>query len=54
MRKQIDTGRLIDLNTTDLPEFIINKIDREELEDIVERFNEMSKYEGLVNEKKCI
>lgn len=54
MRRSIDTGTLIDLVASGLPEFILNKIDREGLQDIVDLFNEVNKYEHLVNKKRFI
>lgn len=51
MRRTIDTGTLIDLIASGLPEFILNKIDREILKDPVDLFNEVSKYEHLMNKK---
>lgn len=52
MRKSIDAGTLVDLVAAGLPEFILNKIDRETLKDTVDLFNEVSKYEHMVNKKK--
>jgi len=49
MRKSIDTGTLVDLIAAGLPEFILNKIDRETIKDTVDLFNEVSKYEHMVN-----
>lgn len=51
MRRTIDTGTLVDLVAAGLPEFILNKIDREGLKDTVDLFNEVSKYEHMVNKK---
>ncbi|KMQ82740.1 hypothetical protein RF55_22015 [Lasius niger] len=51
MRKSIDAGTLVDLVAAGLPEFILNKIDRETLKDTVDLFNEVSKYEHMVNKK---
>lgn len=51
MRRTIDAGTLIDLIAVGLPEFILNKIDRERLIDTVDLFNEVSKYEHMVNKK---
>lgn len=51
MRRSIDNGTLVDLIAAGLPEFILNKIDREYLKDTVDLFNEVSKYEHLVNKK---
>lgn len=54
MRRSIDTGTLIDLIASGLPEFILNKIDREGLQDTVDVFNEVSKYEHMVNKKSFL
>lgn len=51
MRRNIDQGTLIDLIAAGFPEYIINKIDREELNDTVDLFNEIGKYEHIVNKK---
>lgn len=51
MRRTIDTGTLVDLIATGLPEYILNKIDREALKDTVDLFNEVSKYEHMVKKK---
>lgn len=52
MRRSIDMGTLMDLIAAGLPEFILNKINREALKDTVDLFNEVSKYEHMVNKKK--
>lgn len=54
MRRSIDTGTLLDLIAAGLPEFIMNKIDRETLKDTVDLFNEVSKYEHMVNQKNLL
>lgn len=51
MRKSIDAGTLVDLIAVGLPEYILNKIDREALKDTIDLFNEVSKYEHMVNRK---
>lgn len=51
MRRTIDTDTLVDLVAAGLPEFILNRINRETLKDTVDLFNEVSKYEHLVNKK---
>ncbi|XP_050666399.1 uncharacterized protein LOC126966416 [Leptidea sinapis] len=51
MRRTIDTGTLVDLIAAGLPEFIVNRIDREVLQDTVDLFNEVSKYEHMVNKR---
>lgn len=52
MRNTIDTGTLIDLIAAGLPEFILNRIDREILKDTVDLFNEVRKCEHMMNKKK--
>lgn len=52
MRRSMDMGTMIDLIAAGLPEFILNKINREEIEDTVSLFNELSKYEHLINYSK--
>ncbi|XP_041982529.1 uncharacterized protein LOC121735693 [Aricia agestis] len=54
MRKSIDTDTLIDIIAAGLPEFILNKIDRESLKDTVDLFNELGKYEHLMNRRSRI
>lgn len=54
MRRSIDTGTLVDLIAAGLPEYILNKIDREALTDTVDLFNEVSKYEHMVNRKRFL
>ncbi|CAB3244666.1 unnamed protein product [Arctia plantaginis] len=54
MRTSIDTGTLIDLIASGLPEFILNRIDREILKETTYLFNEVSKYEHMVNKKSFI
>lgn len=44
----------MDLIAAGLPEFILNKIDRETLKDTVDVFNEVSEYEHMVNKKKFL
>lgn len=51
MRSSIDMGTLVDLIAVGLPEFILNKIDREILKDTVDLFNEVRKYEHMLNRK---
>ncbi|CAB3247032.1 unnamed protein product [Arctia plantaginis] len=52
MRTSIDTGTLIDLIASGLPEFILNRIDREILKETTDLFNEVSKYEHMIKERK--
>ena len=51
INKSIDPKTLIDLIATGLPEFILNKINRDDLEDSTDLFNEIRKYEGIVYKK---
>ena len=50
INKSIDPKTLIDL-IAGLPEFILNKINRDVLEDSTDLFNEIRKYEGIVYKK---
>ena len=52
MRKSIDTGTLIDIIAAGLPNFITDKINKEEILEINNLFNEIGKLEYLVNKKK--
>ena len=54
MRKSIDTGTLVDLIAAGLPEYILNKIDRESLTAPEDLFNEVTKYEHMVNKKQFL
>lgn len=54
MRRSIDSGTLVDLVAAGLPEFVLNRIDREALGDTVDLFNEVSKYEHLVNRRSFL
>jgi len=49
--RKFDAGTVIDLIATSLPKFIVNRIDRESLKEIKDLFNEINKYEHLVNKK---
>ncbi|KAF9424733.1 hypothetical protein HW555_000034 [Spodoptera exigua] len=51
MRNSIDTGTIIDLIAVGLPEHVLNRIDRETLKDTVDLFNEVRKFEYLVNKR---
>ena len=51
INKSIDSKTLIDLIATGLPEFILNKIDRDELNDSTDLFNEIRKYESMMYKK---
>lgn len=54
MRRTIDIGTLLDLIAAGLPEFILNRIDREALLDTVDLFNEVSKFEHMVNKRNFV
>ncbi|XP_076298675.1 uncharacterized protein LOC143217884 [Lasioglossum baleicum] len=54
INKSIDPTTLIDLISTGLPEFILNKIDRDELNDSTDLFNEIRKYEGMIYKRNSI
>ncbi|XP_049868057.1 uncharacterized protein LOC126373991 [Pectinophora gossypiella] len=54
MRRTIDTGTLVDLIATGLPEFILNKINREAIKDTIDLFNEVSKYENMINKQSYV
>lgn len=51
MNKEIDSVTLTVLIATGLPEFIMNKIDRESCTNSTTLFTEIRKYENLVNKK---
>lgn len=52
VRKQIDTGTLIDLIAFGLPNFVADKIDRETLQETEDLYNEIGKLEHLVGKNK--
>lgn len=52
MRNTIDSGTLVDLIAAGLPEFVLNKIDREVVKDTVDLFNEINKCEHMVNRRR--
>lgn len=52
MRRSIDSGTLIDLIASGLPDFVLNQIDRGVLKDSVDLFNELSKYEHMVKTRR--
>lgn len=54
MRRIIDSGTMIDLIAAGLPEFILNRIDREVLKDTVDLFSEISNYEHMLIKKKVV
>ncbi|XP_059045613.1 uncharacterized protein LOC131841306 [Achroia grisella] len=51
INKSIDSRTLIDLIATGLPGFILNKINREEIKDSTDLFNEIRKYESMIYRK---
>lgn len=54
MNKNIDSQTLTTLIAIGLPEFIINKIDREQCQDSTSLFNEIRKYENLIYKKSYL
>lgn len=52
MRRSIDTGTLVDLIAAGLPGFVLEKINREAMKDTVDLFNEVRRYEHLVNKNR--
>ncbi|ESN98199.1 hypothetical protein HELRODRAFT_184412 [Helobdella robusta] len=52
MRTSIGTGTLVDLIAAGLPGFVLDKINRQSMEDTVDLFNEVRKYEHLMNKNK--
>lgn len=54
MRKSIDQGTLIDIIAAGLPNYITDKINKEEVLETKDLFNEIGKLEHLVNKKKWI
>lgn len=54
MRESIDIGTMVDLIAAGLPEFILNRIDRETIQDTVGLFNEVSRYEHMLNKKRYV
>lgn len=52
VRKTTDTGMLIDLITTALPNFVTDKLDRESLKKTENLFNALGKLEHLADKKK--
>lgn len=51
VNKDIDSKTLIALITTGLPEFIMNRISKEEVQDSTTLFNEIRNYESMVERK---
>lgn len=51
INKSIDPKTMIDLIATGLPGFILNKLNRDELNNTTELFNEIRKYEGMMYKK---
>lgn len=54
VRKTIDQGTLIDIIAAGLPNFIVDKINKEEILETKDLFNEIGKMEHLVNKRKVI
>lgn len=54
VRKTIDQGTLIDIIAAGLPDFITDRINKEEVLETKDLFNELSKVEHLVTKKKFI
>lgn len=52
VRKSIDTGTLIDLIASGLPNYLTDKIDRETLQETEELYNELGRLEHLVVKNK--
>lgn len=52
VRKSIDTGTLIDLIAAGLPNYLTDKIDRENLQETEDLYNELGKLEHLVVKNK--
>lgn len=51
VNKSIDPKTMIDLIATGLPGFILNKLNRDELDSSTDLFNEIRKYEGMMYKK---
>ena len=51
VRKTIDQGMLVDIIASGLPTFIMNKMNREEVLETQDLFNEIGKLEHLVKNK---
>jgi len=52
VRKTIDQGTLIDIIAAGIPNFIMDKINKEEILETQDLFNEIGKLEHLVNKNK--
>ncbi|PZC85938.1 hypothetical protein B5X24_HaOG214303 [Helicoverpa armigera] len=52
VRKTIDTGTLIDLIASGLPNYVVDKIDREAVQETEDFYNEIGKLEHLVAKNK--
>lgn len=52
VRKTIDTDTLIDIIAAGLPNFIVDRIDRESLKETEDLFNEIGKLEHLTGRRK--
>lgn len=51
INKSVDSKTMIDLIATGLPGFILNKLNRDELKDTTDLFNEVRKCEGMMYKK---
>lgn len=51
INKSIDPKTMVDLIATGLPGFILNKLNRDELNDTTDLFTELRKYEGMMHKK---
>lgn len=51
INKSTDTQTIIDHIAIGLPEFVLNRINRDDLKDSTDLFNEIKKYEGLMYKK---
>ncbi|XP_041979495.1 uncharacterized protein LOC121733345 [Aricia agestis] len=51
INQSIDSKTMIDLIATGLPMFVLNKLNRKELHDTTDLFNEIRKYEGMMYKK---
>ncbi|XP_045498981.1 uncharacterized protein LOC123696674 [Colias croceus] len=51
INKSVDSKTIIDLIATGLPGFILNKLNRDELNNTTDLFNELRKYEGMMYKK---
>lgn len=54
MRISINTGAIVNLIGAGLLDFILNKINREVIQDTVDFFNKVSKFEQKINKKNYL